>query len=270
MCDACGAVFATHFTDGKQYCKRCGNASAHTPNVANGLTTETLAKIYQSFDCYVQYSNCEGFGVPMVEAGGTGAYVFATDYSAMSDVIRKVGGLPIRSAAMNRDALSGSHQIRAVPDINDAAVKLKEFACKSTMERGKLSYNTAKTTCENYKWRDTVDAWDKAIQFALKNKKKNWQSPVKIHTPNMKIPDIKDNNEFIEWCYDNIAGRPEMKRKFIYYQMMRGLNDGCIVSGGNIQPYTREMVVNECVNICQVFNIWEQRRANKFNLKTEG
>lgn len=210
--------------------------------------------------------NCEALGIPQLEASATGCHVFSTDYSAMADVVRKVAGTPIKVASLARDALSGSHQIRAMPDMDDLAIKLKEFACKSTMERGKLSYNTAKTTCENYTWKNTIDAWDNAIKFALKNKKKDWRSPVKIHTPNMKIPDIKDNNEFIEWCYDNIAGRPEMKQKFIYYQMMRGLNDGCIISGGNVQAYTRDMVINECVNICQVFNVWEQKRANKFGL----
>ena len=77
------------------------------------------------FDVYVQYANSEGFGLPQVEAAACGVPVMGTDYSAMESVLRKLGGTPIRPAALYKELETGCY--RAVPNNELAAEKFHEF-----------------------------------------------------------------------------------------------------------------------------------------------
>ena len=65
-------------------------------NVHNGVSNEYLSDIVNCFDVYLQYANSEGFGLPQVAAAACGVPVMSIDYSAMSSVVRKLGGTPLK------------------------------------------------------------------------------------------------------------------------------------------------------------------------------
>ena len=69
-----GAVIQSPFT---------GKWGSTLSNVKNGVSYEDLSSIVNLFDLYTQYANCEGFGLPYVEAAACGVPVCGTDYSAM-------------------------------------------------------------------------------------------------------------------------------------------------------------------------------------------
>ena len=98
-----------------------GRFGATLSNVKNGLSYEELSNVVNCFDLFTQYANCEGFGLPQVEAAACGVPVCGTDYSAMESVLRKLEGYPIKPKALYKELETGC--LRAVPD-NDAAAGL--------------------------------------------------------------------------------------------------------------------------------------------------
>ena len=117
-------------------------------NVKTGAEYEDLAKIMNLFDVYVQYANCEGFGLPQVEAAACGIPVMATNYSAMESVIKNLDGIPIEPKTLYKELETGC--LRAVPD-NDLAAKLFiEFFNKTDEERKVIGEKTRQLFLEHY------------------------------------------------------------------------------------------------------------------------
>ena len=106
-----------------------GRFGATLSNVKNGLSYEELSSVVNCFDLFTQYANCEGFGLPQVEAAACGVPVCGTDYSAMESVLRKLGGYPIKPAALYKELETGC--LRAVPDNEEAANYFLDFFSKS-------------------------------------------------------------------------------------------------------------------------------------------
>src|SRR6185312_14484588 len=102
------------------------------------VSREVLAAVINTFDAYVQYSVCEGFGMPMVEAAACQIPVFAVDYSAMSDVVRKVKGFPVRVERFFRDRDTGAR--RALPDNGDLVEGLVKFFSSPRELRARWGY----------------------------------------------------------------------------------------------------------------------------------
>ena len=119
-----GAVAQSPFT-GKWGCT--------LSNVKTGVSYEELSNIINLFDLYTQYANCEGFGLPQVEAAACGVPVCGTDYSAMESVLRKLEGVPIKPAALYKELETGC--MRAVPDNHLAADCFLQFFENYTDER---------------------------------------------------------------------------------------------------------------------------------------
>ena len=89
--------------------------------MTNGLSQEKLNIVINSFDIYVQYAICEGFGMPQVEAASAGVPIASVDYSAMSDVVNKLNGYPIRVNQFFKELETKA--IRVYPD-NDHLVEI--------------------------------------------------------------------------------------------------------------------------------------------------
>lgn len=56
FCDNCKKLNFMHFSGTSDYCE-CGGIQ-HLPGVACGISREDLAKVYNTYDLYVQYANC--------------------------------------------------------------------------------------------------------------------------------------------------------------------------------------------------------------------
>ena len=73
--------------------------------------------------------------MPQVEAAACGVPVMSIDYSAMSSVIRKLKGEPLKIIGVYPELETGCN--RAVPDNDYAAQKIEEFFNLSESERAK-------------------------------------------------------------------------------------------------------------------------------------
>lgn len=106
------------------HCKMCQKKSASHPRTALGCSRETMATIFNCYDLYVQYSNCEGLGIGALEAAASGVPFMAVDYSAMQTLNQSLDGTPINYSLMRSINVDAE---RAVPDNNDAAQKMFEL-----------------------------------------------------------------------------------------------------------------------------------------------
>jgi glycosyltransferase involved in cell wall biosynthesis len=166
-CKKCYAVFPSFFMDAIGPCFKCGSPAAKLPDVQFGIDRTNLAKIINLFDVYVQYANSEGFGMPQVEAASCGVPVFATDYSAMSDVVRKVHGYPIKVAHYRMDNDFGC--LRATPDRQDFIDKLIKFLSKPESLKFEEGKKVRRGVEKNYTWEQTAKKWEGVFDSLLSN-----------------------------------------------------------------------------------------------------
>ena len=264
-CTSCQKAYSSFYHGSKINCRFCNSHSAVLPGWNDGVTDEQLGEMYNMFDAYVQYSVCEGFGIPQVEAAACGVPVFAVDYSAMSEIIASGLGTPIKVQRMFHDP--GTESIRALPDNTDFVNKLTSFFRASGSVRAAWSHKVAKIAASKYNWENTLKAWDKFFSRPSLDK---WKNPGTIHS--YTIPDLSNLSEidFVNWCAENIANRPEMKNSFLCLRLANDLYDGRFIDGvsefgGDSVKYSqinRDMVMNYFAMLCEQSNQFERKRVN--------
>ena len=149
-CKECGHFFPSFYSGSSTSCPSCGSNSAVMPGTQFGVTTQELSAIINFFDLYVQYSVCEGFGMPQVESAACGVPVLTVDYSAMNSVGKNIKADFVSLAGLYWD--SPTHSERAVPDDNDLIKKMEKFLKmpeSMKRKRGMDSYMAARKT---YTW----------------------------------------------------------------------------------------------------------------------
>lgn len=278
-CRRCHAVFPSFFRDANTACEDCGHNSASMPNTQQGVDRGTLAKIINLFDVYVQYANSEGFGMPQVEAASCGVTVFSTDYSAMSDVVRKVSGYPIRVASYNTDSDFGC--LRAVPDNADFVDKLIKYLSKSPPQRLEESKKARRGVENHYTWERTTEKWMEAFDRLAGTGESaaascRWDSPPTTHTPLPVPKTFGTNEELVRWCIKHVLGQPEKVDSYLALRLIRDLNWGksmknitgtsyanessYLATMSNMQAFTTDHMVAELTAMCEHRNLWENRR----------
>lgn len=271
-CGNCQHVFPSFFNDAAQPCPKCGKLTAGLPNTHHGLTTDQMADVYNCFDLYVQYSTCEGWGMPIVEAASCGVPIAAVNYSAPSSILKKIGGYPINVKHMYLE--SDSHSYRAYPDNTHLAQIIEKFLNLPDNERKRKGEKIAANVRQHYGWDKTAQKWEREID--MMEPINQWDSPPRIHIPNKNIPQNLSNEHFVKWCIANIWGNTRFINSFMSHRMIRNLNYGQAISntGGtqynelstlsNIQRYanfTRQHVIDENMQLCALYNHWEEIRS---------
>ncbi len=157
-CKSCGAISCSKFSGPQKTCSKCLNASSSFPSVTNGVSTENLSNIYNIFDLYVQYSICEGFGMPQVEAGACGVPIATVNYSAMCDVIHKLDAYPIKIKTEFKELETKA--IRVYPDNQDLANYILDFISIPQPLKNKKRQEISALTHKYYNWDDSCKKWE--------------------------------------------------------------------------------------------------------------
>lgn len=275
LCGSCGAVFPSFFQDAKGSCRICGKTTAVFPNTTIGVSRKVLAQVYEMFDVYVQYANSEGQGMPQVEAAACGVPVMAVDYSAMGDVVRKLGGTPINVQSFYYEVETGCK--RAIPDNADFVDKLSNFLHKPAPVRLNLGWKARQCAVEHYNWEKTCKRWEAHFD-SVPSRAAHWSLPADIHQPK-PYPDIPLSNEdFVRWGLVHVAGRPDLVNSYLSMRIVRDLNWEATTGrhannvyrheqaeqtrDRKLQPFSREMANEMFVALCEQRNMWEQRRVD--------
>lgn len=277
VCQSCQHVFPSLFKDAVAPCPKCKQISAGLASVRNGVDTRTLAGIINLFDLCIQYANSEGFGIPMIEAAACAVPVAATDYSAMSDVVRKLDGYPIRLLTTITEPETGCE--RAVPD-NDHLVEIMTDFFNMPEDMRKLKgIQTRKNFEANYSWDKTVAKWMELFDsIPSVPYEEGWGSSPRYHNPiplDQRIADQTTNRDYARWLILNVLGEPDKINTYFESRIIRDLNYQMHIAGTaglyyneeshqfnrpHYQPFNRQVAYDHMVSLCNRRNHYEQLR----------
>lgn len=272
----CGFMFPSFFRDAITECPRCHRLSARTANVKYGVPSEFLASIINTFDLYVQYANSEGFGLPQVEAAACGVPIMSVDYSAMSSVVRNLGGTPLKVARLNKELETGCN--RAVPDNDFLAMELEKFFRLPRSMRATLGFKARKLFEEKYQWDQAAKQWENYFDSVpIKNIEETWKSPLSMFDPTMSIPQSQGSyKELVQWMLVNVLGENHRLNSYMESRMIRDLNYQTTTGGtGGMyfnesshvfqKPALQQFDIKQChehlVKLCHRRNFWEEKRV---------
>jgi hypothetical protein len=276
ICEKCGEVYPSFFQDTRSVCKFCGNNSLYTPTISHGVSAETMGEIYSLFDTFVSYATAGGFEIPIAEAAACGVPVFAVDYSAMSDVVRKVNGFPIKVERFFRDY--GTNADRAYPLNDDLIQKTIDFLSMPNPVRFKYGQLAREGVDKYYTWERTAKIWEDYFDSVDISKNVPWDAPQIIHEPELNIPENLSDYEFVHWAFENIAGRPDLKNSYLANRIARDLACGVSLEGlpnalcttehtnesyARFGSFTRERVAGHLLHLSEGLQEFERRRVKK-------
>jgi glycosyltransferase involved in cell wall biosynthesis len=265
VCKECKAVFASCFQDARTVCPRCRHIAAILPAVGSGLSTEQLNDVYNLFDVYVQYATCEGFGMPQVEAAAAGVPVMSTDYSAMTDVVRKLNGFPIKVARMYRAVEEDAN--KAYPSNEDLAQKLFQFLSLPMADRQKKGAQARAGVEKHYVWDKTAKIWESYLDnVKLTGTQGKWDSPQipPFQSQGMDAcPPNLTHDQFVEWAIIAVLGDASYLNTVMAMDMVRALNYELMLSVNHPpRPYSRQNVWDKLNSMAQARNAYEHARCN--------
>lgn len=275
-------IFASLFAGA--YCESpfTGKCNSGMCNVREGASYEQLATVMNTFDLYVQYANSEGFGLPQVEAAACGIPVMATDYSAMSSVVRNLGGYPIPLKAKYKELETGCY--RAVPDNMEAATIMFDFFVNTTEEEKQdLSKHMVKNFKKYYQWDISGKRLEECFD-ALPNKNL-WNTKPIINKPKPKpenLPNKAKATDIARWLIIDVLGEPDKINTYFESRLIRDLMYGSRTSStgglyinessagfeGRVrrQPFNFNLAYEEMVKIADKRNYWEGKRIEASNV----
>lgn len=267
ICRVCKTPFCSLFRDAKTVCPNCHNISAMLPNTNWGLDEKQLAQIINVFDVYVQYSNCEGCGVPQLEAAACGVPIMSVNYSAMEDVVRDTHGIPIPVHRMFKDIGTGA--MRALPD-NAAFVNLLYSFLQKPESIRRNQGRKARKGCEKkYNWDRTAKIWEEHFDnVQLEGLQGKWDSPARPVNPIPPFPQTRmTNSNFVNWVYMNVKQEPDEINTRAALSHLRHLNYGAYTSGSEIVPFDQKKLYGLMKNWVENKMDCENARTGKVSLE---
>ncbi len=274
-CTACNNFFPSFYCGPMTRCRYCGNNSKMThPGFA--VSDEQLAQIYRCFDLYIQYSICEGAGIPPVEAAACGVPIVMVDYSAMSSVGRKLNAKFVKPAAMFREPETMAY--RAFPDDNE----LIDIMVSYINDRSSFpSQNELVELVKKYFDYDNVAKKWADVLLNIRNKGR-WYNTV-ANMPNL---DARPSNnmspeQFVKFLFFELLREPELFYTYRAQRMIMNLMYGVEIHnyGGplyydehslvfnrmGINEYSFDKAYNEVLNMAKNKYMFEQARLQSIN-----
>jgi glycosyltransferase involved in cell wall biosynthesis len=271
ICHNCKNVSSILFNHVRATCGRCGQKALHMPNVNNGVTSEQLTHIINTFDIYVQYAICEGFGMPQVEAASCGIPVASVNYSAMEDIIRKLNGYSINVAKYFKEL--ETRAIRVFPDNNHLLEILDKYNKLPSILQEQKRLETRKLTELHYNWDHIAKKWENYFDNAvLTNQQGKWDIKLpKLDPVPQTIAQSEDGTNY-DFVYNllrkTVPGHPILN-SITPLNMIRDLDYSYTQNGMSINPYTRKNVVDVINTIISNHNAVQDAISNMDKLPSE-
>lgn len=244
MCKDCDKIFADVYTGPNRACIRCGGKCT-LPSVTSGVTQEQMIEIYNAFDLYIQYSICEGFGMPQVEAAACGVPVATIPYSAMEDIVSKLNAYPIKIATMFKELETQAY--RAYPDNSSLTDILYDFIHVPIPLKFQKRIQTRNMCIEHYNWDKIILKWEERLSHIAEEKFKSSINPYdQIHAwqiqPPLSLEAINHSNEtnivkLQRICQNHINNTHNPDSYFIL-NMLQKLNQGYQNDNQKVIPYS--------------------------------
>lgn len=227
-CQVCGVSFPCIYSGPVCYCRTCRNNSAKTVNSLAGVSRKDLCNIYNLLDVYVQYANCEGFGIPMVEANACGVPIVAINHSAMSEVCYNMGGTLISNIKPWKE--HGSGRILASPDNSQLIKELIRIGSEPECVRMNMGKKQSNVSKKLYSYEESMKKWEQVVDSI--EVEDTWGEPLNMPSPAQTVPANLNSEDFVDWCLINVARRPELAQTYYSRRMSHDL-----IKGKSYIPY---------------------------------
>jgi len=268
-CKNCSHFCSSLYQHPVAFCPRCGQKSMSMPNVSSGVTSQVLAAIMNTFDMYVQYAICEGFGMPQVEAAACGVPIASVNYSAMNDVVHKLNGYPIQIKQAFKELETKA--IRVYPD-NDHLVKiLYDYLNMPEVLKNQKRFETRKLTENYYNWDLIASKWEKYFDnIQLKGLQGKWDENLPTMTTIDSIPEnINNYYDLLTHIVSKHMPNHQIASSMVMLNMMRDLDYGFSINGMSTDSYNIKKTLDVLNNMITNNNIVQKAKENDSNLKNE-
>lgn len=267
LCLKCKSVSISKFHHHASVCDNCGGMSCTMPNAGSSVETEHLVTVYQLFDLFLQVAICEGFGMPQVEAAACGVPIASVDYSAMTEIVRKLEGYPIPVKTLFRELETGAD--RANPD-NEAIVDIIYDYFHMSQEKQQEKSKKTRELCEKYySWDLVAEVWDRAFSSVDINDKPAWDCP-RRETSSVKVPNELGSRAMIEFIINEIIMEPHLLETSPVQKLIMDFTCGFAASGKNAMvPLRSEEVIRQLQVLLKRKTGFENVRMNPEKLFQE-
>jgi len=268
-CKNCGYFYPSLFQHPAAWCPKCGQKSCTMPNVSSGVSSNNLAMIMNLFDIYVQYAICEGFGMPQVEASSCGVPIASIDYSAMSDVVRKVGGYPIKVGQYFKEL--ETRAIRVFPDNNNFIEIIESYYKMPEILKQQKRFETRELTEKHYNWDHISKKWEKYFDnVQLQGLQGKWDQLL----PNMQeitsVPDnINNAYDLVTYLVSKHLPNHQIGSSMLMMNMIKDADNGFISHGLSTEGYGIDKVVETLNSIIKNHNLAQDAKNNSDKLSYE-
>lgn len=240
-CKNCGNVYPGFIHDIQSFCPKCNENAGFFPISQNGISREALSGVINLFDVYVQYSNAEGFGIPVLEAAACGVPILFPNYSAMEDFTDTLGGIPIDIQGKVYE--KETNCLRAIPNQQDFINKLDTLLSKPQCVLSNIGNKMREKAMANYSWDLSASKLMKI--FDELPSANSYDLPPSFNSPNLNIPQNLSKEDFVKWGIINIAHCPELLNSHIHMRILRDLNWGFTLSNPGNDYISEYSVFNE-------------------------
>lgn len=237
-CGGCKQIHGSVFQGSSKPCPLCNKSLCKFPSVADGVTDQQMADIYNIFDFYVQYAICEGLGIPQLEAASCGIPICSVDYSAMSEVTSKLDGYKVSYALFKE---LETNAFRALPNDSHLVQIIYEYMKLDNDAKIEVKNKTRNNIIKHYSWDKTAEI---LIEQLLSLEPKNiWDQPLSTNHE-LKVPDnLSSHREFIKFIVYHVIQSPHIWKSNFVQEIIKHLNNGFIHEKGGLMRYDRAMAV---------------------------
>jgi len=253
-CTKTGMCFARKFSDKLVYCPFTGSITGRIVDVnTDSPTISDLNNVYNLFDVYIQASNCEGFGSPIVEAALCDLSTIVVSYSAMKEVGSSVGAILNKPKMMVEDKSIGSY--RAQIDIEDLALCMRKALDNKFKPR--------ETAISLYDWKTKcTDEWISYIKSL--NLKDKWSASKRT----LLFEKINDGMPQVDIITRTSSAFPD-KYNYKTVAKLEELYHGGRYIGNEYMPNNVQNTIEQYKNKLKYFNYIENIRCGGAELKEE-
>jgi glycosyltransferase involved in cell wall biosynthesis len=257
-------LYISFFQDALAVNPVTNESTLNLPSGKNGVSRATLSQIYNLFDVCVQYGSAEGLGMPAVEALCCGTTLMATDYSAMSNLVRMSDGFPIKVERMFLNSSTSSY--RAYPSNEDLVDKLIKYLLLDDKSKKKHSEKARKVAEQYFDWDKIANDWSNYFENAkLTGNQGKWDSPENLLEMPQNIPNFELNSDFVNFLYRDTL-KFKNKEHFLL-QILQDLNYGLVVR--DKVSINRQTLVKDVQQRIKEHNVLENIRCGKIRLRQE-
>lgn len=223
-------------------------------------------------DGYIQCSQNEGFGIPLIEAAASGVMIAAVNYSAMASIIDNLDGLPIKVESYGKEASTGRNIAR--PNTDSLISTIEYFGNTNHLELFDTGIQISSVCRKIYNWDSVGLAWEETLENA-NPPKKPWNSPQDVLQP-ASLQNIIGPMQQANFLISSVLCKPELIGSQLWRRLVKDLTYNTKVgSYGTFYfnemsekdslkqiPFSYEDAYKEMCILREYYNVWEGHRVS--------